>query len=89
MEFLGDICVPSAEPVDLENAKNIETLALYVCRNGAAFEEIVRKKEAANPAFSFLNNGQHSPYYRWILFCFRNGYSKDVIREVKVSVFSS
>ena len=78
----SDACIPAAAPADRERLEKIHTIASYVARNGPDFENIVRLRETNNTSFNFLNGGEHSLYYKWILFCFRRGYSTDIIGKV-------
>ncbi|CAH0014919.1 unnamed protein product [Clonostachys rhizophaga] len=57
----------------------LEKTAGYVARNGAAFEDRVRDKEAQNPKFSFLNpSDAYFPFYEWRLAEIRAGRGTDV-----------
>ncbi|KAL6713570.1 SF3a splicing factor complex subunit [Lecanora helva] len=52
----------------------VEKTAGYVARNGAAFEDRIRKKEEHNPKFSFLSsNDAYYPFYAWRLEEIREG----------------
>ncbi|GBG84005.1 hypothetical protein CBR_g37879 [Chara braunii] len=60
-------------PADAEVRKNIEVLALYVAKNGPAFEHRTRTDQAGNPKFRFLLGGapgsveaQAAEYYKWM-----------------------
>jgi hypothetical protein len=69
-----------------EEETTIRKLSEYVARNGEAFEEKVRIKEADNPKFSFLNpklNPSGHYFYLWVLFCYRNHLSSTDIENVE------
>ncbi|CAE7443982.1 Cherp [Symbiodinium natans] len=44
--------------------KRIEIMADHIARNGADFETTVKQKNASNPQFSFLYNGEGAEYYQ-------------------------
>lgn len=44
---------------------NIHTLARYVSKNGPAFEDIARQRNASDPSFAFLRGGEGAAYYAW------------------------
>jgi len=47
----------------------IDRLAAYVVKNGPQFEETTRERNAANPHFSFLNEGgEFYEYYKWKIY---------------------
>lgn len=52
-------------PADATILRNINTLARYVSKNGPAFEDIARARNAADPAFAFLRGGDGAAYYTW------------------------
>lgn len=52
-------------PADATILRNISTLARYVSKNGPAFEEIARTRNATDPSFAFLRGGEGSAYYTW------------------------
>ena len=52
-------------PADATILRNINTLARYVSRNGPAFEEIARTRNATDPSFAFLRGGEGAAYYIW------------------------
>ncbi|CAD7696172.1 unnamed protein product [Ostreobium quekettii] len=52
-------------PSDPGIKKAIETLAGYVAKSGAAFEEIARERNGGDPKFRFLFGGEGAEYYRW------------------------
>ena len=52
-------------PADATILRNISTLAHYVSKNGPAFEEIARTRNATDPSFAFLRGGEGSAYYTW------------------------
>ena len=54
-----------APPTDPTLLRNINTLARYVSKNGPAFEQIARVRNAADPSFAFLRGGQGAAYYAW------------------------
>lgn len=54
-----------AAPTDPTLLRNINTLARYVSKNGPAFEQIARVRNAADPSFAFLRGGQGAAYYAW------------------------
>lgn len=57
----------------------LEKTAGYVVRNGSAFEERVRTKEASNAKFSFFAEGDaYRPFYDWRLSEIRAGRGTDV-----------
>jgi len=54
--------------------------------NGAAYEERLRKQEVASPKYLFLDpmiNAAGHGYYRWRLFCERQGYTAEQVRGVE------
>ena len=57
-------------PEDLHMRYVIDTLAAYVLKDGAKFEQLIRQREAQNPAFAFLfeDGTVANVYYRWKLF---------------------
>jgi hypothetical protein len=68
---------------DLEVKNRIEKLANYVVRNGVEFEDVVRKKEAGNEKFGFLDNdGQHYIFYRWTLYCVHNKLTENMVSQI-------
>ena len=54
-----------AGPTDPTILRNINTLARYVSKNGPAFEQIARVRNATDPAFAFLRGGEGAAYYTW------------------------
>ena len=54
-----------AAPTDPTILRNINTLARYVSKNGPAFEQIARTRNAVDPCFAFLRGGQGAAYYAW------------------------
>ena len=54
-----------AAPTDPTILRNINTLARYVSKNGPAFEQIARVRNATDPAFAFLRGGEGAAYYTW------------------------
>ncbi|KAL4855281.1 putative MscS family protein [Chlorella vulgaris] len=57
---------PSGMP--LETWLTMQKLAAFVHKNGAAFEGVVRAREARNPRFAFLHaNHRHHRHYRQLL----------------------
>lgn len=57
---------PSVQPPsDPEILKAVETLALYVARNGVAFEVVAMEKHVNDPRFGFLFGGTGKEYYKW------------------------
>ncbi|KAL0047130.1 hypothetical protein WJX82_007461 [Trebouxia sp. C0006] len=52
-------------PADATILRNINTLARYVSKNGPAFEEIARTRNATDPSFAFLRGGEGAAYYTW------------------------
>lgn len=78
----GGSCIPAAPPTDPTVANRIKTLASYVCRNGAEFEQVVLKKESENPDFEFLRGGEHAMFYKWVLFCEARRYSIETVEQV-------
>ncbi|DBB01148.1 TPA: hypothetical protein ACH3X1_001037 [Trebouxia sp. C0004] len=52
-------------PADATILRNINTLARYVSKNGPAFEEIARTRNATDPSFAFLRGGEGAAYYSW------------------------
>ncbi|KAJ8928908.1 hypothetical protein NQ314_018479 [Rhamnusium bicolor] len=67
-------------PVDIdipktvkENAR-IEKTALFVCKQGPQMEILIKAKQADNPQFSFLNQGDRLyKFYRHVLAALKNG----------------
>lgn len=55
----------------------IDTMAAFVLRDGAKFEQLIKRKEATNPAFSFLykDGSPENIYYRWKVFSLAQGDS--------------
>eukprot|EP00913_Durusdinium_trenchii_P027428 g25725.t1 len=60
-------------------------MADHIARNGADFEATVKQKNANNPQFAFLYNGEGSVYYQQVLpefemmmrfLCFLSGIGK-------------
>ncbi|CAK9095917.1 unnamed protein product [Durusdinium trenchii] len=47
--------------------KRVEIMADHIARNGADFEATVKQKNANNPQFAFLYNGEGSVYYQQVL----------------------
>ncbi|CAE7297987.1 unnamed protein product [Symbiodinium pilosum] len=47
--------------------KRIEIMADHIARNGAEFETTVKQKNASNPQFAFLYNGEGAEYYQQVL----------------------
>eukprot|EP00249_Psilotum_nudum_P022724 c28624_g2_i1 orf=167-4159(+) len=63
---------PSKMPSDPEIVKNIEVLASFVVKNGPEFELMARAKQAGDPKFAFLFEGESGTeaavgheYYNW------------------------
>ena len=54
-----------AAPIDPTILRNINTLARYVSKNGPAFEQIARVRNAVDPSFAFLRGGEGAAYYAW------------------------
>lgn len=54
-----------AAPTDPTILRNINTLARYVSKNGPAFEQIARVRNAVDPSFAFLRGGEGAAYYAW------------------------
>ena len=52
-------------PTDATILRNINTLARYVSKNGPAFEQIARVRNAVDPSFAFLRRGEGAAYYAW------------------------
>eukprot|EP01066_Platyproteum_vivax_P013627 Platyproteum_vivax@DN6155_c0_g1_i1.p1 len=63
------------KPPHIESTKlNIEKIAEFVFKNGQAFEEMTRQKNANNPNFQFLYaGGEFSEFYQFVLYCYRQG----------------
>lgn len=59
----------SAAPSDGALAERIKKLAQFAARNGPSFVDLMRTKQAGNPEYNFLNGGDGSAYWRWILYC--------------------
>lgn len=55
--------LPAPPPKDEALKNRIDSLAAYVARNGDAFEQMARSKQAADPKFSFLFGGLGANYY--------------------------
>jgi hypothetical protein len=64
-------------PTDAALSLRISKLAEYTSRNGPAFEEQVRTKQADNQEYAFLRGGEGSSYYQWCLFCYTKGIPVD------------
>jgi len=64
-------------PQDLHQRYIIDTLAAFVMKDGAKFEQLVKQKESNNPAFAFMldNGSAENIYYRWKLFTLVQGDS--------------
>ncbi|CAJ1352137.1 unnamed protein product [Effrenium voratum] len=56
--------------------KRIEIMADHIARNGADFESTVKQKNASNPQFAFLYNGEGSEYYQQVLATHRSTQAK-------------
>ena len=54
-------------PTDAERAKFIDTTAMFVAKNGPAFEQMARERQRGDPKFSFLHGGPDEGYYRYKL----------------------
>ena len=54
-------------PSDAERAKFIDTTAMFVAKNGPAFEAMARERQRGDPKFSFLFGGPDEGYYRYKL----------------------
>ena len=54
-----------AAPTDPTILRNTNTLARYVSKNGPAFEQIARVRNAVDPSFAFLRGGEGAAYYAW------------------------
>lgn len=72
-------------PPDSALSLRITKLAEYTARNGPAFEEQVRTKQAHNPEYSFLQGGEGSSFYQWCLFCFMKGIPYDQVPQDSMS----
>jgi len=59
--------LPSAAGLSADLRKRIEIMAEHIARNGPDFESTVRLKNAANPQFAFLYNGEGAEYYSEVL----------------------
>ncbi len=78
----AEFSAPAKEPSSREEAERIKGFVEFVCRNGYEFEDVVRSKEQGNPNYDFLENGESSGYYRWMLFCKSKSLTEDVINDV-------
>ena len=58
---------PVPPPSDAERAKFIDTTAMFVAKNGPAFEAMARERQRGDPKFSFLFGGPDEGYYRYKL----------------------
>ena len=58
---------PVPPPTDAERAKFIDTTAMFVAKNGPAFEQMARERQRGDPKFSFLHGGPDEGYYRYKL----------------------
>jgi G patch domain-containing protein 1 len=56
---------PPPPPADAELALRCDTLAAFVARNGASFEELARTRQRDDPRFAFLFGGLGAEYYAW------------------------
>ena len=54
-------------PADEERQKVIDTLAVFVAKHGAQFEEMAKARQGEDKKFSFLFGGKDSGYYKWRL----------------------
>ena len=59
-------CMP---PSDSALAQRITKLAQFAARNGPSFVELMRAKQAGNPEYAYLEGGEGSGYWSWILYC--------------------
>jgi hypothetical protein len=59
----------AAKPSDEALEQRISKLAQFASRNGPSFVELMRTKQANNPEYNFLNDGEGAAYWRWILYC--------------------
>ena len=59
----------AAPPSDDALAQRINKLAQFAARNGPSFVDLMRTKQAGNVEYLFLNAGEGSDYWRWILYC--------------------
>ena len=46
----------------------IDKFVEYAIKNGPQFEAITRDRQVGQPGWEFLNNGEHSGYYRFRLY---------------------
>ena len=58
---------PVPPPSDAKRAKFIDTTAMFVAKNGPAFEAMARERQRGDPKFSFLFGGPDEGYYRYKL----------------------
>jgi Surp module len=65
-------------PADANLVLRITKLAEYTTRNGPAFEQQVRSKQAANPEYAFLQGGEGSDFYQWCIHCMAAGLPHSV-----------
>ncbi|KAK9821123.1 hypothetical protein WJX81_001731 [Elliptochloris bilobata] len=56
-------------PSDTVLAQRISKLAQFAARNGPSFVELIKAKQAANPEYGFLQNGEGADFWRWSLLC--------------------
>jgi hypothetical protein len=59
----------ASAPTDDALTQRISKLAQFASRNGPSFVDLMRTKQAGNPEYDFLNGGEGSAYWRWILYC--------------------
>jgi len=72
---------PAPPPDDADAKTTIDRAAAYCTKNGPAFEEMTRAKQAGNPKFAFLSGGAGSEYYRWRIWCLQNRWSDEQIEQ--------
>jgi Surp module len=65
-------------PADGHLVLRITKLAEYTTRNGPAFEQQVRSKQATNPEYAFLQGGEGSDFYQWCIHCMAAGLPYNV-----------
>lgn len=59
---------PKADPPgDPKVQKTIDSLAVFVARNGPGFEAIAKERNAFDSKFNFLSGGLGAQYYKWRL----------------------
>lgn len=63
----GAAAAMAAVGLSADLQKRVKIMAEHVARNGPDFEATVKAKNAGNPQFGFLTNGEGSEYYQQLL----------------------